>query len=533
MRPLLTILCAAAMLPLTAGDARYEQKTAAARDGFKPSVTTLTAGRWGGAAAERAMGGAFASDGSALIAMAIRGPDALTARVLGADGDPDGQAPTDKTMPESWIDPGLRAVGGMLLRLDADGRTLTPVLRLGRATGSISDVVVHGALVVVAGCGDGRKLRSLGKVVTGDTAATANEAPGKDGGRWPDEFVIAFDSSLKSVAWIAFWPAGGIAPRILPFGDGVLADAGTRLQRISAAGVVTAYDIAGGDGDRRFVAAKPDGSTFLVMGDVNTPTNKEPYRNPYCRHYNATGKQTNSWWSFNPKDLGSDTKVHLESDSSPSAATWNKTGEILMTGWSDGGNSVFSCQPKDLNARHAGYSGFIDSLWGMGVGGVGHILRLDPAANRTVAAGFWQSFVPNDPETFTKKREIGKPNTVSLTGIGLLPNEDLVLTGASATGLIETPDAWYRYPGKGRMGGTFVTVLRGDFSRPRFSTYIPAVIAGLRSVVDARGRILLVGGATKQHSRADAVVPAVKPLQPDFGGGLTDAFIALLDAGTK
>lgn len=271
----------------------------------------------------------------------------------------------------------------------------------------------------------------------------------------------------------------------------------------------------------KWLAIDPADGNGFYGGDRNTKTNREPYRQPYLYKIDGTGAKLATLWEPDPKQLGSDTPIHLESDSSPRAMDFAADGDLLVGGWSDGGNSVFPRQALDMT-RPASGAGFGMSPWGMkGANSLTHLMRIDPRTFETKAHTWWACYLPAS----------NAPNHASIRSLRVAPVGVVAITGKAATGLIQTPNAFVPrfddvFTG---YGGEFVTVFNEDFTRLRFSSYLPGCEnATIGTTADG---VLVVSRATATDNRqppSTFPAPGVKPLQAH--GGAHDAHIVLLRA---
>ena len=107
------------------------------------------------------------------------------------------------------------------------------------------------------------------------------------------------------------------------------------------------------------------------------------------------------------------------------------SGDLVVGGWSDGGNSCFLNQPYDLTIRRKA-SKFGDSTWGAGVLSVAHIMKLDSETMELQGGCTWLTYNPTE----------NKPNSCRINSLNELSDGRVVFTGGSTFGLIESPDAW-------------------------------------------------------------------------------------------
>ncbi len=212
---------------------------------------------------------------------------------------------------------------------------------------------------------------------------------------------------------------------------------------------------------------------YLIGGDRNTSTGREPWRQPYLYKYDPSGRKVWTLWEWPSRNLrdGQGNDDGLVSDSACRAAAVVPNGDIIVGGWSDGGNSIFTRQPTDIE-KPVPRSAFGMSSWGMrGANSLGYLMRIDPASLDVKAWSLWVSYVP---DTFQTPRERGAPNFANIRQIEVLDGGQIAWRGQAATGLVQTPNAFYRHPADGRKyGGEYVAVFDADLRDLLFSSYVP------------------------------------------------------------
>ena len=123
-----------------------------------------------------------------------------------------------------------------------------------------------------------------------------------------------------------------------------------------------------------------------------------------------------------------------------------------------------------------------------------------------------------------------------------MENRDVAFSGHTASGMIETHDAWvtpwYLEQQKDQelakpKGGPYFAVFNGDFKELRLSTALP----GLRQPrLASRGQqVLLSGSAVPLETAYGLDLPPLlrNPVQDHFGGGETDAYLLLIRVGDQ
>lgn len=289
---------------------------------------------------------------------------------------------------------------------------------------------------------------------------------------------------------------------------------GSKLERISDKG----------DGKRaRVISVDPKDGSFYWGGDRNTSTGREPWRQPYLYKY-LDGKKEWTMWEWNSKRVGTN-KYRLVSDSSIRSGAISEDGHLYVGGWSDGGNTVFHRQPCDLD-KPSPKSRFGMTNYGMkNANSLAWIMKIDLKTKTCVAKELWVTYIPN---TFATPRYRGAPNFASIERIQFLDGGAAGFCGRAATGLIQTPNAFYKHPTDGRkFGGKFAAVFNPDFSQLWFSSYWPGC-DNLR-LTKVKGGVLVTSRSTGKSSGDDGPKsPVHNALQKDIKGEM-DGHLVLLE----
>ncbi|MCM8832313.1 MAG: hypothetical protein NC816_00090 [Candidatus Omnitrophica bacterium] len=220
---------------------------------------------------------------------------------------------------------------------------------------------------------------------------------------------------------------------------------------------------------------------YIVGGDTNTSTGREPWRCPrFFINKIENGETVDSLWNWNPKVVGDD-KYRLVSDSGfmfPVLVTTE--GEYVVIGWSDGGNTVFLREPKNLDVGVK--YGFIDSLWGAKVGKFSRIMKVKPEGE-FIGGSIWCAFL-------TSKNQ---PNSSFVTDITITENGNIAFISSNTHNIVESPDSWSGNYLKGGSGYAF-SIFSSDFKDLLFSSAIPdAILYGLTY----KNKKFLIFGSTK------------------------------------
>ena len=529
LRCLVLLSCLILSAPVQAG--RYEQYVRRVAERPGPPLKVVAASLFGSASDEAFVGGGVQPDGTVVLIGQSVGPEfpdvGVRVQTFGPDERGERVAPKpDKKGRVSnavLVHPLRAKTAGFVLRWNPGQKKVVSASRFGFGVASAGGggVAPNGDIYIVGRC-DVERIRRLaagGKLVVTDIG---NPAPG-----FGDGYVARIDPSGTKLDWIhVLRGVGGTETRLLRITDDTVFVDLNGVRAISLDGRRASDLKVPGFSDRHGSAVSLDGKLVVHGGDRNTNTGREPYRNPYLHIYDGKGNRIETLWNWDSKRVGAD-QYRLVSDSSPRRQTFDPKGRLVVAGWSDGGNTVFTREPRDLDVVHGRFKGkFIDSVWGMNVGSLCTIMVIDPGTWQVLDGTFWTSFVPDDAETFG--RAVGKPNNASIDSLGFLDDGSLAIAGTAATGLIETPDALFRYPGKGKFGGWYLGVLTADYRNLRFSTYLPDVE---QVRVIPAGKRLLVVGLAKRDDDGNCAAPRVRD-KSAFAGGKTDAWMLLLEDAT-
>jgi len=171
----------------------------------------------------------------------------------------------------------------------------------------------------------------------------------------------------------------------------------------------------------------------------------------------------------------------LVADSAVTAIRVAENGKLVLTGWSDGGNTVLGQQPYDLRLA-AKCGGFCSETWGT-TGGltvrIAHSIHIDPDTMEVSDFNRYIGYIPTS----------GVPTLINIYDSHPLPN------GSGWTGFVESQDArltpWFIEHRTDKhalaKGGPFFTLFKPGFSAPRMATILPKV-AQFAELADATER---------------------------------------------
>lgn len=493
----------------------------------QPLAATFFGGKAGG---ECFRSGAFRNDGSIVLIgnfddVAFVG--AAPVHVVG------GADPAADAFRDAGADAKGRPLPSRRLTLAAaqyspDLRELRQVVRLPWAAAVVDKAAVGSDDALYASVSPGphfdEGLREIGRVrVVENPGAVANA---KSRGREPgaDTALVRFAPDLRRIEWALRFKHGGIGFAALPGGRLVV----QRYQDIfyvEADGSVTNGPVLEAGRSATGVVTDPRDGSMYLGGEYHSGTGLEPYRNPFLYKLDRNGRFVWTAYDWTGPVVGVE-QLRLVSDSRIGAIRVGEDGNLVVSGWSDGGNSVLNQQPYDVR-KGAPSDGFAGSGWGAKVLSVAHLINMNGQSQEVTGHCCVFSYLAFDDI----------PNSISIRDFGLTRSGDFAFTGGSASGFIETHDAWvkpwyveYRTnPYADARGGGFFCVYTGDMRRPRMCTLVPGLENGQLAF---RGdKVLLFGSCRPQHAAYGLGAPAMTPnaVQPAHGGGELDAYAMLID----
>jgi hypothetical protein len=435
-------------------------------------------------------------------------------------------------------------IAGMVVLYAPDLKSIRKVLRFdwGVASLSAGTVAADGKALILAGRstaalrGISRKVHHLPEPAAPEPEPGKKPAP-RDTGPYDyegvpstgDVFVLKL--SLEGVMeWVWIFDGHRRPPSDLWADQAgrVYAEIGGLLQ-ISPDGEASKV-IAAPPKERqaRFLAVDPrDGSSYFG-GDRNTNTGKEPWRQPFLYKFDAKGEKLWKLWEWAPKSLRDGVTPGVQgevSDSSPRALDVGANGELLVGGWSDGGNSLFLKQPTDATKKVPDAPLHIDASNMKGANSLAHIMKIDGTTLEASMHTFWVAYFPGG---FSDARKRGTPNGARIRQIKSLPGGAVAIVGSAASVLVQTPNAFYKYPGDGRgYGGDVVVVFDKDFSTMLFSSYLPGCENASLWPTE-KGLIVVSRSKGDDGAKEPTRTPVQDAIQSEKKGE-TDAHIMLLE----
>jgi hypothetical protein len=507
---------------------RFESYTKQYKDPPDP-VTVEAATYLGSAGSEWLAGGGFAHDGTVVVGGTSWGP---SLEIAGSEAVVLGSSQAAPALVELQVDSKGRKVfpdwrhpnGTPFVAWFTPGiKSVARVVRLPWQTGPATDIRVDGeGAVYIAG-------------MTGPNfdGAVKAESVSTNSGENTRAFVIKLAPDGSKIIWARTFADAGKGVRLRLHNGRILAEGGWvyvfmpdgRMERVAEVGKAGSW--------RR--AVNPVDFSFCFGYDRNTKTGREPWRQP-CLHIAPApddaegGKEGRNLYQWDPKLVGS-SKYRLVSDSSFKAMHYTDDGMLWAAGWSDGGNTVLTRSPLNLD-EGISFKGLGFSAWGAGALSLAHIIKINPKTYEVASQTLWCGYLSGKD----------KPNSVTVDRIDTATDGSVLLSGGSAFGFIQTGNALHPYPDA--PGGPYIAVLKSDLSSIRFSSSMLA--CGKVSLSDdgakwntisgvAGGRhkvLFLTSAIEKEGAYAEAApAPARNAVQEHFAGGECDGYLVLMDLG--
>jgi hypothetical protein len=500
----------------------------------------------GGRGNEWLAAGAFAPDGTMVLAGNVAGPllefPDMQVQVIGTDlpAPPAAERVTSmnkgKNGPEPKLDkegkpilekPSWRHAGvtGFVVRMSPDLKKVLSVHRLPWTSGAVTSVAAgaDGSIYIAGRASD--QIGKIGGAVEEWPATPANE---KSEARCDHAFVAKLSADAAKVEWLRHARGPCDAPQVAVQPDGSIRFGAQDVRTLNPSGkMVKAITIPGGV--TKTSSVSPTDGTIVVAGEHHSPTGREPWRCPTMNIHAPDGTLKYQFYDWGGPYVGLD-NLRLVSDSAVRFVTHDRDGSILLYAWSDGGNSVMTRQPYDVRTD-VGHKGLGLSLAGAGVLSAAYIIRIDPADYHVSGWTAWIAM-----------RGPNKPNSTWIDNMSVATDGSICIAGRSAEGLWQTPNKISNGP----AAGDYVAVLRPDLSAVRFCSLIPgsgvteasydrAAWGIATGTVNSQPRALFVGGAAAEgtESGVTTATPTANAMQSKFGGGWSDGYVVLLDLSPK
>lgn len=416
-------------------ETRYHQYT---KQFGTPSdgANVISAGFFGTAGHEWLAAGGFAPDGTIVLAGNVLGPEFRPATVLGQDGgkpaeagrqqelDKKGQPVTEKDGSPRWKAPSWQDTGvtGFILRTSPDLKTVISAHRLPWQSGAITACAIgHDGAIYLAGKA-AADITRLG----GDIKELQASDNGMKPGACEHTFLAKLTPGASRVEWLRHLKGPSNAPKLEILNDGSLQFTAQDLRNFSPAGEeIGRIAVPGGLG--HLAAVNPKDASRIRGGEHHSPTGREPWRCPILDVFNPDESQRHHLYDWLGPYVGLD-NLRLVSDTAVRRVTFDPWGNLYLTLWSDGGNSVALREPYDIRTYAPNFQGLGFGAWGSGVLSAAYLVRLDPLTYQVKAGTMWMSYLEGE----------NKPNSAWIDQLGFTPDGSVCLTGRAASSLIQT-----------------------------------------------------------------------------------------------
>lgn len=273
----------------------------------------------------------------------------------------------------------------------------------------------------------------------------------------------------------------------------------------------------------------PRNGNFFIGGEYHSHTGLEPWRNPFLYKFLPDG--TPSWTAYDwTGPIVGVEFLRWVSDSAVIKLEAGTNGKLLFSGWSDGGNSVFTRNPYDLR-RGVDVGGMASSIWGASILSVSYLIQMDADTMDVSGVTRLLSYLPTS----------NTPNSISLRAFHQMDSGQVAVFGGSAFGLIETHDAWFdswwiQYQTNRHAqarGGPFFRLYCERLRDFRMSTILPGVQT---AHITSQGTRLLIFGSARERNNAygdDTPTWIRGGVQTHFGGGDTDGYLLLIETAAE
>jgi hypothetical protein len=305
-----------------------------------------------------------------------------------------------------------------------------------------------------------------------------------------------------------------------------------KMTRYAADGKTQKWTVtwkAYGDNRPGAMTVSPDTGVAAVTGYGMTHTGKEPYKDPYGYGFGRDGKPLWSLWNPDPqreKDAKFSTPEFktngLMADTTGHAAAFGADGKIYFMLYADGGNTVCTRDPAEVDRPldKNVFAGVFQQGPGYGFKGASKtsvVFRID-AQKGTLEKGTWLCAWINK----------SRANGLSMDAAASDARGRQFLVGNSAFGC-PTKDPWYVCKEGGYQGGGYLAIMDANFQMLQCG-YFPATTI---TSVSARNGYAVIAGHVRQYEDAETKLEARvhQPLQKTFGGGGRDGFFAVFKMG--
>ncbi len=268
------------------------------------------------------------------------------------------------------------------------------------------------------------------------------------------------------------------------------------------------------------MTVSPQTGIAAVVGYGAANTGHEPYKDPFAFAFDRAGKQVWALWNPDPKrerptELGGN---GLMADTSGNLAAVDRSGNLLLGYFADGGNTIMMRDPRDP-ARPLAASvldGVFQNTPGYGFVGAAKtsvLFRVEPKTGR-LDKGTWLSSWINPR----------RANSLQISAVDTDEDARTFVVGRSYAGC-PTRQPWYTCMPNGYRGGGYLAVFDRGFRMVQCGYFPTSDI----SAVGARNGYLVIAGSARDYEDKAKQVPArtFNPPQASYGGGDRDGYFAI------
>jgi hypothetical protein len=482
----------------------------------------------GGKGHEFLCDGGIQRDGTVVLAGNVVGGEfdlGVRPDVLGTEGapppaanvQPRGGRGTDPKTTASWRNP---QATGFIVRCRKDLAGILSVTRLPWLSAAITAAKVgpDDAIYIA-----GRATPDIGRLGARPVELSVSPDAERKGGECDSTFLAKLSADGRRIEWLKTLKGLSDAPRLGQTRDGRISFLAQDVRTFTAAGEQKSLATIPG-GVRENSSVSPIDGTIVRGGEHNSGTGREPWRCPTLWTFTPDGKPQYQLYDWGGPYVVLD-DCRLVSDTAVRMVSHDREGNILAVLWSDGGNSVASCQPNDIRT-HGGGRGVGLTTAGAGATSFAYLARIEPKNFQHIGFTLWCS------------QYGGKANGASVDALGQVDDGSFAFAGSSAWGLSQTSNKL----ANGEPAGQYVAVLNKDLNGVRFSSATPG--AGVAEVntagtawgiasgtVDGKPKVLFIGSAARDADVYGLVTATGthKAMQGAFGGGACDGYVIMLD----
>jgi hypothetical protein len=270
------------------------------------------------------------------------------------------------------------------------------------------------------------------------------------------------------------------------------------------------------------MAVCPKTGVAVVVGYGMTHTGREPWKDPYAYGFSRGGKQLWKLWDPDPRKqvAASHGGNGLMADTTGKVARAWGDGQILLSLYADGGNSVCTRSPADPDQPIGPevYEGVFQAGPGHGFKGASKTsvaFRADAATGKLERGTWMCAWI--SPQ---------RANGLGIEDAAADETGRVYLVGGSASGC-PTKDPWF-HDTTGYQGGGFLGILDADFRMLQCGFFQQTDV---RCVAARCGYVVIAGLAQFNPKDPNHPLQVHQPLQDDLGGGEADGYFAIFETG--